>query len=814
MWNKTILKHWQPFGLGALLLSSPSVYADISGKVFRDFNANGVFDTGASFKEMGMVGVTIKAFDATGAEKASATSGVDGTYTLNIADSADYRVEFSWAQSWLKNGSAGGTSVQFVKGDASNVNAAVSNPADYCQADPIVSTTYFWPLVQDTTNPTLVGVPYSAGVTAPSAEAYKLSSWQDVAPVTLGESKQLGAIFGIAWNRKDNYLYAAAMKEQYVGFGPGGRGQVYRVKINPADGSAVSAPEAWVNLETDLGLSVCGSHGDLANAGYSDAEFDQVGKCSLGDIEISDDNKSLFVSNLTTKQIIEISTADGSKLNTFDFPLNAVDCPNNSTTSIRPFGLSYKDGKLFAGAVCSAEESKDANDLRAFVYRLDNPASKTWTRVTHFDPGVVRENQYETGKTSWEAWRSAWTDAGGYYQGYESPMLSDIEFYGDDMILGLRDRTGDQIASGIIIKGTTINGVATRGDVLCASYDATNETYTPETDNPNACGSHLASGVGRGDGNGEFFWGDGNTSASSHEEITMGNLAVFGGSQLMVGGVNPAYPFGAETANSGGILWLNNENGAPLKTYYLYAGNAGSNSSKGNGMGDLEALCDPAPIEVGNRIWQDTDGDGIQDADEAGIDNVDVTLTCGTETATMKTANGGQFLFSNKTNATFMEADESCKITVAAAQAPLDGLSITTQNADGILDNNPVTDLRDSDATSTGEITFTAGSAGENNHTLDIGYKSIPVVTADVSLVKVADKSETKRGDTVVYTLTAANIGPDTATGVAVTDKLPTGVTWVSDDSSGAYDKTTGVWTVGELLKEDSKVLHITVTVN
>jgi uncharacterized repeat protein (TIGR01451 family) len=231
-------------------------------------------------------------------------------------------------------------------------------------------------------------------------------------------------------------------------------------------------------------------------------------------------------------------------------------------------------------------------------------------------------------------------------------------------------------------------------------------------------------------------------------------------------------------------------------------------------LGDLEALCDPAPIEVGNRIWQDTDGDGIQDADEAGIDNVDVTLTCGTETATMKTANGGQFLFSNKTNATFMEADESCKITVAAAQAPLDGLSITTQNADGILDNNPVTDLRDSDATSTGEITFTAGSAGENNHTLDIGYKSIPVVTADVSLVKVADKSETKRGDTVVYTLTAANIGPDTATGVAVTDKLPTGVTWVSDDSSGAYDKTTGVWTVGELLKEDSKVLHITVTVN
>ena len=161
--------------------------------------------------------------------------------------------------------------------------------------------------------------------------------------------------------------------------------------------------------------------------------------------------------NLATKQIIEIATADGSKVKTLNFPLNAADCPNNTTASIRPFGLAYQDGKLFAGAVCSAEESQNADDIRTFVYRLDDPATQTWTRVIHFDPGVVRKDAYQPTKTSWKAWRNAWFAEGGYYQNYASPMLTDIEFYGNDMILGLRDRTGDQIADDVIINGTSIN---------------------------------------------------------------------------------------------------------------------------------------------------------------------------------------------------------------------------------------------------------------------------------------------------------------------------------------------------------------------
>ena len=53
-------------GATALLLSASVAQADISGKVFRDFNANGVFDSGAGFNEVGAAGVTVKAFDASG----------------------------------------------------------------------------------------------------------------------------------------------------------------------------------------------------------------------------------------------------------------------------------------------------------------------------------------------------------------------------------------------------------------------------------------------------------------------------------------------------------------------------------------------------------------------------------------------------------------------------------------------------------------------------------------------------------------------------------------------------------------------------
>ena len=58
------------------------------------------------------------------------------------------------------------------------------------------------------------------------------------------------------------------------------------------------------------------------------------------------------------------------------------------------------------------------------------------------------------------------------------------------------------------------------------------------------------------------------------------------------------------------------------------------------------------------------------------------------------------------------------------------------------------------------------------------------------------------------------NNGPATATNLAVTDHLPTGVTYVSDDGAGDYDHASGVWTIGTLSAEDAVSLNITVVVD
>jgi uncharacterized repeat protein (TIGR01451 family) len=87
---------------------------------------------------------------------------------------------------------------------------------------------------------------------------------------------------------------------------------------------------------------------------------------------------------------------------------------------------------------------------------------------------------------------------------------------------------------------------------------------------------------------------------------------------------------------------------------------------------------------------------------------------------------------------------------------------------------------------------------------------------SDLSVSKSVDNASPDHGGTITYTITATNHGPHDTTAVAVSDVLPGGVTYVSDDSATTettYDATSGFWTVGTLHNGESKVLHIVGTV-
>ncbi|NPA71952.1 MAG: DUF11 domain-containing protein, partial [Gammaproteobacteria bacterium] len=86
---------------------------------------------------------------------------------------------------------------------------------------------------------------------------------------------------------------------------------------------------------------------------------------------------------------------------------------------------------------------------------------------------------------------------------------------------------------------------------------------------------------------------------------------------------------------------------------------------------------------------------------------------------------------------------------------------------------------------------------------------------ADLDVQKTANPASAGPGDTVTFTITVENHGPNDATGVEVTDTLPSGYTYVSNNpSQGTYNSGAGKWTVGALANGASASLTLTATVN
>jgi gliding motility-associated-like protein/uncharacterized repeat protein (TIGR01451 family) len=86
---------------------------------------------------------------------------------------------------------------------------------------------------------------------------------------------------------------------------------------------------------------------------------------------------------------------------------------------------------------------------------------------------------------------------------------------------------------------------------------------------------------------------------------------------------------------------------------------------------------------------------------------------------------------------------------------------------------------------------------------------------ADLSVVKTVNELHPFVGHTVVFTIVATNNGNLNASGVTTTDILQSGYTYVSSTTTtGTYNTSTGLWTIGTLNNGASETLTITATVN
>lgn len=771
----------------------------ISGSVFQDYNGDGTRTTTSypttSAADRGISSVTVRLYSLTGAAMCSTTTDSSGNYSFNTnncntgntAITGPYRVEFTGLPSGYQPGARStdsvnggsstnsGTAVQFVSSStATNVNLAINHPSDYCQNFPTV----YCPAYSN-------GNPLGGGVAGTETFLYSFpyggndvnQNQNDTTtnPTSEATGAEIGATWGLAFSRTRNLLFMGAVQKRHVGYGPLGIGGIYYLNTN------TSAVTEWVDLDTITGIDAgTDPHSGLPSGGntasYDVASFDAVGKLSLGDIDISDDETTLWAVNLNDRTLLEIPLGSGSTptvpssvgtgandIKEHDLT-GAVTCTNGT---FRPWALKFYRGLIYVGGVCDATGGSGTQaNLQAYILSHDPSGTiGSFTTVTSFGLNYNKSCAFQDAGGSpeydcdgWERWQSSWSsfespvlrNGGNDFYFKPQPILSDIEFDVDgSMILGVMDRWGMQTGYDNRQTNTNDNGLyngVASSDILrvclvSGSYQLEN------TGSCTASKNNLNGGL-------EFY--DDDTIYNGiiyHPDSSLGALAFLPGS----GEILTTSMDNTDTWEQG-VVWLDNNNGELQpdggttndRNYRLLNDLDDTQSGgKASGLGDLELLCNAAPLELGNRVWRDDDGDGVQDPTEMPIAGLTVQLVrAGTVYGTAVTDSNGEYYFvtntagdgdaNNADNIGYVDDNDAgvqrstayvIRIDPLAGNNAnlLNGLGITTANASdlGGADGGTNADARDSDAalSSTNyEISLTTGSAGNNTHSLDFGF--------------------------------------------------------------------------------------------
>ncbi len=764
------------------------------GIAFRDYNQNGIRES----QEEGIAGITVTAYNSANAVAATATTDARGWYTLSgLSNGTQYRLEYTNLPTGLSSGAVGvdnATTVRFVTASGNcTTHLGLSDPIEYCEIDPSVAAFNFVngdPSVAAVGNyASLFTFPYNA-----TGDVYN----QTPAPVTKANTNQTGALWGMAYQKTTRTLFASAAMRRFAGFGTLGTGGIYKVDMTDPN-AAYTGATPYVNLRTigiDTGndVRVTGdSCNNLASGPWSPsrdvAAWDKVGKVGVGDIDYDERNNRLWLVNLNDRKLYGINNVSPTTTPTAGNVLGgyAINLPSPYTCTsgiFRPWAVKYHRGYVYVGGVCdAASDPYNLSKVRGYVLRFD-PANTAagFSHVKDFPINQPRSG-YGYNASEWSGWLPQ-ADAVNVRPQFHSPIVGNLEFDTDgSIIVGIIDRAGLQKGTNAydepVCADPTQDYSDTMGDVLRLCKTDTGYLNDGEL----GCTTAIPNNSKTTD---EYYWGDLGPSNNAWEgmnDIAAGGLALAPGKEHVL-----ASAYDANSWGTNGVVWLNNRTGAKDNAYSL----SWTTLGKSTGMGELEVLCDPAPIEVGNRVWLDTDKDGIQDAGEPGISNVNVTLTCGADSASTTTNANGEYYFSNASgkNATFMGSGENCSLSINNSQASLSSYTLTIQNADGNTSNDGQRDLRDSDAAISGSnaiISFTVGSAGQNNHSLDFGYKpnSTPgtitgTVYRDTNLNNVFDSATETGIANITVSLHDENFTPANT----ADDTL---VNTISTNASGAY---------------------------
>lgn len=608
----------------------------ISGTVYIDYNMNGVRNTSGISPnyaiDVGVAGVTVTVFAPNGASK-STTTAADGTYSINTSaapalPSGPYRVEFTNLPAGFEPsavGSNNATTVRFVPdGNSSNIDLGIVKAEEYCQNNPFLCTQVY--TVGSGTFDNIAIFPYNyvddldgrLNSVDPTSWTSPPSRTSALAPTGIAAVNPVGATFGLAWDGRRKRLYAASYLKRGARFGAlsgESTGAIYRID-NPTSGSPSASVFVDLNAVFGAGTAGANTHPDGTTDWSTDsATISEVGKRSLGGLKLSADGSFLYTVNLADKRLYVIPTSgvlDSSTINRYNIPTTGLTTSSGTcaSTDVRPFAVGRdRNGQIYVGAVCSAESTSNNNQLHAYVWRFNG---SSFTLVADQALNFAR-----TAQTGEPATWNFWNNTTGVLN-RAAPMLTDIDFDGADMILGFRDRYGDQALFPDYFRGY--------GDIMRACASGSSFVF----ENNGSCGSITAGGPGtnEGPGGGEYY---ADLNGDGREEGGWGGLTqVPGYNHVVTTFYDPVtYNSSGTRVNNfytGGVQRYHNTTGLMTGAYDTYIDSDPGNFGKTNGGGDSEALCDAAPLQIGNLVWNDANANGVQDSNESGIQNVAVQL--------------------------------------------------------------------------------------------------------------------------------------------------------------------------------------------
>jgi SdrD B-like domain len=669
--------------------------------VFRDFDADGLWDV----NEPGQGGIGVSAIcvadngtnaassvDDTYAATAVTTTAADGSYSL-VTVGSPCRVEFSIpaTMAFLQPGAAGGSFVQFISASAA-VTASVNNPAEYSTASssPNLISGVLAVHANDPV-PALTSVPFSAGATTLGYDGVQVLSAST--PLAIAPAPALpaymGSTWGIATQTSTKDIFTSAVLRRHGELGGESGDDIDAIYVRRAGAAAAqrltnSIDAGTVDTNTARGFSTPGNTADPTTAM-------QVGVVGWGDIDMSEDDKTIYAVNLFDRTLYSLDPSNGALQTASAIPTPVGGCTGGQA---RPWGLGVHDGLVYANVLCDASTSQLAADLVAHVYATTAVSlaagAPAWTDVlTIANLGTVNHNHVGGGPRVYRPWTtSVWINGAGVPA--KRPMMTDLSFDSDgSLVLSLADRLGFQIALGAKAPDGSTNEFSppgptdTAGEIIRAAPNAagvnaatlsslSGAAFVVESAGSVAAGASVGAGTLSATPTDDtygyqtdtlrfgqptrptaqsvpnFYWASGTTVTNDHHATTEGAAAIVPGvPQLATVLFDPVDWPCADTSiascpasvpstayvRSGGIRWLSNTNGNALRGTVLFDADATTavpttgTFGKSQGMKDLEYLAELAPVDVGNRVWRDDNRNGVQDPGEPGLSGVAVDLT-------------------------------------------------------------------------------------------------------------------------------------------------------------------------------------------